>query len=206
MSKKHSATQDRKARIEAVRAEQAAQDRKRKIIIAAVTIPVIVIIALSTFLVIKNANDATKIDGLQTYPNLSRNHVTTPVKYPQVPPVGGDHAPVWLNCGVYRAPVANENAVHSMEHGAVWVTYQPTLPASQVKMLEALAKGQQYMIVSPYPGLPAPVVASAWGKQVQLTGADDPRLQKFINAYRQGPQTPEPGAACTGGVGTPVVQ
>lgn len=206
MSKKHTATVDRKARIEAVRAEQAAQDRKRKIIVAAITIPVLLIIALSTALVIKNASDATKIDGLKTYTGLSRTHVTTPVTYPQVPPVGGDHAPVWLNCGVYRSAVPNENAVHSMEHGAVWITYQPTLPASQVKMLEALAKGQQYMIVSPYPGLPAPVVASAWGKQVYLTGADDPRLQKFIKAYLQGPQTPEPGAACVGGVGTPVVQ
>ena len=206
MSKKHHATEDRKARIEAVRAEQAAKERKRKIIIASVTVPVLLIIAGSTYLVIKNASDQTKIDGLKTYTNLSRNHVTTPVTYPQVPPVGGNHAPVWLNCGVYTAPVANENAVHSLEHGAVWITYQPSLPASQVATLKADAKNQLYVIVSPYPGLPAPVVASAWGKQVQLTGADDSRLEKFIKAYEQGPQTPEPGAACTGGVGTPVAQ
>jgi hypothetical protein len=56
------------------------------------------------------------------------------------------------------------------------------------------------MVLSPYPGLPAPVVASAWGKQLKLTGADDPRLAAFIREYRQGPQTPEPGAACTGGL------
>jgi Protein of unknown function (DUF3105) len=206
VSKKHHATQDRKARVEEMRREQAAQDRKRRLIVAAVTVPVLILIIVGTYLVIKNASDQTKIDGLKSYSNLSRNHVTTPVTYPQNPPVGGNHNPVWLNCGVYTSPVKNENAVHSLEHGAVWITYLPTLPAKQVAELDAAAKNQLYMIVSPYPGLPAPVVASAWGKQVRLTGADDPRLQKFIKAYEEGPQTPEPGAACTNGTGTPIQQ
>jgi len=206
VSKKHPATIDRKAKIEAVRQEQAAKERKRKIIIAAITIPILVLIIGGTAYAVLHANDATKIDGLKTYGNLSRNHVTTPVKYPQNPPVGGNHNPVWQNCGVYTSPIQNENGVHSLEHGAVWITYLPSLPAAQVAKLDAAAKGQLYILVSPYPGLPAPVVASAWGKQVYLTGADDSRLEKFIRAYEQGPQTPEPGASCTGGTGTPVVQ
>jgi hypothetical protein len=130
--------------------------------------------------------------------------VTTPVDYKQIPPVGGDHNPTWLNCGVYDAPVHNENAVHSMEHGAVWITYQPDLPADQVTKLQDAAKGQSYVIVSPYDGLPAPVVASAWGYQLKLDSASDPRLEQFIRTFEQGPQTPEPGAACVGGTGTPV--
>ena len=206
MSKKHHASQDRKARLEELRKEQAAQDRKRKLLIAGITIPVLLAIIIGTFLVIKNASDQTKIDGLKTYTGLTRNHVTTAPKYPQTPPVGGDHLAVWQNCGVYTAPIADGNGVHSLEHGAVWITYQPTLPAAQIAKLTATAKGQLYLLVSPYPNLPAPVVASAWGKQVYLDNADDPRLEKFIKAYEQGPQTPEPGAACTGGTGTPVTQ
>jgi hypothetical protein len=46
--------------------------------------------------------------------------------------------------------------------------------------------------------LSTPVVASAWGKQLRLKSVDDPKLQEFIRAYRKGPQTPEPGAPCTG--------
>lgn len=206
MSKKHHASQDRKARLEELRKEQAAQDRKRKLLIAGITIPVLLAIIIGTFLVIKNANDQTKIDGLKTYTGLTRNHVATAPKYPQTPPVGGDHLAVWQNCGVYTDPIADGNGVHSLEHGAVWITYQPTLPAAQIAKLAATAKGQLYLLVSPYPNLPAPVVASAWGKQVYLDNADDPRLEKFIKAYEQGPQTPEPGAACTGGTGTPVTQ
>lgn len=100
--------------------------------------------------------------GLQTFSNLSRNHVTGTVKYPQSPPVGGDHNAVWLNCGTYTSPVANENAVHSMEHGAVRITCQPTLSAADVTALHHAVGGQSHVVLSPYPGLPAPVVASAW--------------------------------------------
>jgi hypothetical protein len=59
------------------------------------------------------------------------------------------------------------------------------------------------VLVSPYPGLPAPVVASAWGVQEWFHTAGDPKLNDFVSKYRQGPQTPEPGAACTNGTGTP---
>jgi hypothetical protein len=141
--------------------------------------------------------------GVQTFANLSRDHVTGPVNYPQNPPVGGPHNPVWLNCGTYANPVANENAVHSLEHGAVWITYQPNLPAIQVSTLRGDAHGQASVVLSPYPDLPAPVVASAWGVQLRLSDTSDPRLNQFISFYQQGPQTPEPGAPCSGGVGSP---
>jgi hypothetical protein len=193
-----------------LRRAQAARDRRRRIgLIAGGLILVLAIGGIVTaFLVTADdSKDSTSasgaIAGVQTFGKLSQNHVTTKVKYPQTPPVGGDHNPVWLNCGIYSSPVPNENAVHDLEHGAVWITYQPTLPAADIAKLTALAKGQTYLTMSPYPGLPAPVVASAWSTQLKLTGADDPRLPAFIKKYKQGPQTPEPGSACTGGTGTP---
>ncbi len=129
--------------------------------------------------------------------------MTGTVNYPQVPPVGGDHYPIWLNCGIYTAPVTNENAVHSMEHGAVWITYQPSLSSSAVQTLQNLLHGHTYVILSPYPGLPDPVVISAWGVQLKVNSANDPRLAQFIAKYEQGPQTPELGSPCSGGTGTP---
>ena len=131
-------------------------------------------------------------------------HTQAVVDYEQTPPAGGEHNPVWQNCGYYDAPVGNENAVHSLEHGAVWITYSPDLPQDEVERLRDLARNQTYILVSPYEGLPSPVVASAWGKQLSVESAEDPDLESFIGAYRQGPETPEPGAACTGGIGQPV--
>ena len=130
-------------------------------------------------------------------------HTEGDVDYAQTPPAGGEHNPVWQNCGFYDEPVADENAVHSLEHGAVWITYSPDLSQDQVDQLRDRAHSQTYVLVSLYPDLPSPVVASAWGKQLRLESADDPDLERFVRAYRQGPQTPEPGAVCTGGIGQP---
>jgi hypothetical protein len=143
-----------------------------------------------------------QIDGLATYTDLSRDHVETEVDYPQTPPVGGAHDPAWLTCtgSVYEEPVRDENAVHSMEHGAVWVTYQPDLPEDQVQQLAAVVDGTPYSFMSPYPGIPSPVVLTAWGVQVGVDSASDPRVGEFVAEFANGPQTPEPGASCAGGV------
>ncbi len=189
-----------------MRRQQAIKDRNRRIGIVSGIVVVVLIVVGGVTAVIVHANTkapAVALTGVQTYKVASRNHVTTPVKYAQNPPVGGDHNPVWLNCGIYTSPVQNENAVHDLEHGAVWITYQPSLPKAEVNTLTKLVTGQTYLDLSPYPGDPAPVVASAWGLQLKLQSASDPRLAEFVKKYKQGPQTPEPGAACTGGTGTP---
>jgi hypothetical protein len=171
--------------------------------IAAIAVIVLLVGGLIAYFVTRPSTQAAQPQGVQTFSNLSRNHVTGTVTYPQTPPVGGNHSAVWLNCGTYTSPVANENAVHSMEHGAVWITYQPTLPATGVTALQHAVAGHSYVVLSPYSGLPSPVVASAWGVQLKLATASDPRLAQFIAYYEQGPQTPEHGSACTGGTGTP---
>ena len=128
-------------------------------------------------------------------------HTEATVNYEQSPPAGGEHNPVWQNAGFYDEPIPNETAVHTLEHGAVWITYQPDLPQAQKNEIRRLVEGQTCMLASPYPGLDSPIVASAWGKQLRLEDADSPDLESFVRAYRQGEQTPEPGAACTGGTG-----
>jgi hypothetical protein len=134
---------------------------------------------------------------------VEQGHTEGEVEYAQSPPAGGEHNPVWQNAGFYSEPISDENAVHTLEHGAVWITYSPDLPQGQQDRIRDLVSDQECMVASPYEGLDAPVVASAWGLQLRLEEAGDPDLERFIRAYRQGPQAPEPGAACTGGVGQP---
>jgi transcriptional regulator with XRE-family HTH domain len=145
----------------------------------------------------------TPPEGVKSFEVTSREHIEGNLDYAQNPPVGGNHNPVWQNCGYYAEPIRDENGVHSMEHGAVWITYSPDLPRNEVERLRGLAQNQLYVLVSPYEGLPSPVVASAWGKQLRLESVSDPDLGRFIRTYSQGPQAPEPGAPCTGGVGQP---
>ena len=144
------------------------------------------------------------LDGMVSYSNLPRNHSEAPQQYPQMVPVGGVHSSVWQNCGIYDQPVRNENAVHSLEHGAVWLAYRPDLPAAAVETLRSLARGHDHVLLAPFPDLPHAVVATAWGLQLPVEDASDPRLPLFVTRYENGPQTPEPGAVCSGGTGTPI--
>lgn len=141
------------------------------------------------------------VEGVEEFEVASgvNNHTPDPVDYEQDPPAGGEHNPVWQNAAFYEEPIRNENAVHTLEHGAVWITYSPDLPQDQIATIQEIVEGQDCLLASPYPGLDSPVVASAWGAQVRLEGADDPNLERFINSYRKGPQSPEPGATCSGG-------
>lgn len=186
-----------RAAAEAARKRQA---RQRTIIGLVAGLALVVLVAV--LVISRNGGGGGDIAGLMTFEGKGRKHVTTPVDYPEIPPVGGDHSPVPQTCGAYAEPVPDEQGVHSMEHGAVWITYRPDLAAEQVERLRSRAD-QSHVLVSPYPDLPSPVVASAWQRQVRLDSADDPRLERFVAEYRQGPQTPEPGAACTG-TGTPL--
>jgi hypothetical protein len=141
-------------------------------------------------------------DGVLTWSGtLSRTHVTTKVSYPMHPPVGGNHNPVWLDCNgdVYTQPVQDENAVHALEHGAVWVTYTAKASKADVDALAAKVKQTPYSLMSPYANQSAPLILSAWGHQVAVKSAKDPEVDTFFQTYVQGQQTPEPGASCTGG-------
>jgi len=145
---------------------------------------------------------------------LGHNHFPGPVTYSVSPPVGGDHNAVWANCGVYDQPLPSERAVHDLEHGAVWITYQPSLPRAEVAQLRSFEarqsvvdhKGSRYIDLSPYPGLSSPIVISSWGFQLRVSSPSDPRLQSFVDTFRVNANTtPEFGGPCTGGVGTPLL-
>jgi hypothetical protein len=207
--KRSQENQDRQARLAAIQAEQRAGERKRNALIFGGIGAVILAVILAVTLVIVNqvqvnqqreAAASQPIDGIQEYPDVTFNHVEGEVEYEQSPPVGGDHSPTWTNCGVYTEPVPNVNSVHSMEHGAVWITYNPDIGAAEIEKLTELVGTRSYVLLSPYPDLETPIAASAWGLQLTVDSADDTRLATFLDKYIQGEQTREPGAACSGGI------
>jgi hypothetical protein len=205
-------TPSRQEKVAALKHEQSVAQRKRKIGIAAawsavLVLVVVVVLVITTSGTPKNASASTAtpsaIAGVQTFPNQTAQHVTGTVAYDPLPPVGGDHSVTLLNCGVYSENVPNENAVHSLEHGAVWITYDAsTITGDQLATLRK-AIPSTYAILSPFVGLPTSVVASAWGAQLDLTDPADPRLAAFITAYRGAATAPEPGSPCTGGLDGP---
>jgi len=127
-------------------------------------------------------------------------HADGHIDYGLHPPAGGLHNPIWWNCGFYDQPVRDENVGHDLEHGAVWISYAPDLPADQVEVIHDLVRGNPKTLAAPYEDLPtgAPVAVTAWARQLRLGSADDPRLAEFVARYQDGDQAPEAGASCTG--------
>lgn len=148
-------------------------------------------------------NDLPRLAAVRTFDYAGGDHTSDPVTYAQTPPAGGPHDPAWEDCGVYAEPIRNENAVHSLEHGTVWVTYRPGLAPVDVGRLRTLlgTVPSRKTILSPYDGLPAPVVVTVWNAQLDLTGAGDSRLPLFLDFYGDGHTAPEGSvASCAGGV------
>ena len=76
------------------------------------------------------------------------------------------------------------------------------MPADQVNILRDLAR-EDYVLVIPYPGLRAPVVATAWRNQLELEGTEDPCLREFVNQFRVRKTAPRSGNGCNNGRGQP---
>lgn len=150
-----------------------------------------------------NQDPSGKIQGVEKADyNNARGHVTAVqrVAYDKSPPFGGPHDEIWADCNgrVYAAAVRNENMVHPLEHGAVWIAYNPDqIKDDALTKLRGRAEGQPYTMMSPYPGLDRPISLQSWGHQLKLDSADDPRIDQFIRALRQNEYThPEVGARC----------
>lgn len=174
-------------------------------------VALVLLVAGLFYLGLQNQGAPTgNIEGLVTLPDPGRGHVDGDIGYGEPVPAGGPHNPNWLNCGIYEEPVRAENAIHSMEHGAVWLTYSPGLPTDQVEILRDIVRnersrlGTALIVLSPQPDLPAPIVAAAWRVRLELEDPLDERLQLFLTRYQNGPFTPERGADCTfSGIGEP---
>lgn len=153
---------------------------------------------LALTLILASCGSKADLSAVKTFNYTSGEHQEGQIDYTEHPPVGGKHNPRWQKCGVYTAPLYDQYAVHSLEHGAVWITYLPTISADDLAKLKADVDGRSYTLLSPYAGQTSPVVMSAWNAQLSLDSATDPRISAFLSKYEQGATAPERGAACDG--------
>lgn len=142
--------------------------------------------------------------------------------YPTTPPASGPHADVPLPAGVYDSMTLSDlfRSIHSLEHGASVIWYDPAAPAEDVarlidyydRRLQDAEVGQDRVIVAPYdfPGdaggiLPegTQLALVAWHRLRTCAGVDLAVAFDFTSRYSfpttagqdyQG-EAPEPGGA-----------
>jgi hypothetical protein len=178
---------------------------------ALIVIGVVAVAAALWFFFFRNVTPATaasgEIEELIAFPNLQAGHEEGFLNYDRYPPAGGIHSPHWWNAGIYDEQIPVEKAVHTLEHGAVWITYHPAdLTPEEIETLRSLVRGRTCTLLSPgiYGGQTSKVSAVAWGYAIDTEDVNDPRLGSFIARFERSPQAPEPGAACSNDEGTPI--
>lgn len=193
------------------RVETPARGRpKQSFNLGLVLIGLVAVVAAVWFFVFRGsgpvAAESGEIEGLQTFTAL-QGHEEGFLNYDRYPPAGGIHSPHWWNAGIYDEQIPVEKAVHTLEHGGVWITYHPadTTP-EEIETLRTLVRGRTCTSLSPgiYGGQSSKVSIVAWGYALDVEDVTDPRLPRFIAQFEQGPQAPEPGAACSNDEGEPI--
>ena len=106
---------------------------------------------------------------------------------------GGMHDRRPLTAGFYEAQIADGAAIHALEHGLIWIAYQPDLVTPEdIEALRGLQdRFSRDVVVSPRPQNESPVAALSWGRILRLDFADDDLLNGFVRSNRD--RSPEPG-------------
>lgn len=188
----------RQAKAEALERRRKAERRER--IVRRLGILALALFALWFFFIRGGVPDEIRGHRIEHYSTSAGNptHVDTPVQYDMSPPVSGQHAATPAQCGTYGAALPNENLVHSLEHGAVAVLYEPTVAQEEVRQIEELvASYDSHTISAPYEGeMETPIAVAAWANVMRLDTFEEEAVTDFVDAFRAGGQAPEAFQDC----------
>src|SRR5258708_10152180 len=110
-------------------------------------------VALGFWLLKSSEKQTANLPG-QTFPNLGQEHITqasTDHKpYNSNPPTSGPHWPQPANWGAYSTTQADEQMVHNLEHGGIWISYKPgRVDKNTINPLDDFAMRYPLIIVEP---------------------------------------------------------
>jgi hypothetical protein len=149
-----------------------------------------VVAAVVLFVLLQGSGSGSALG--RTVPQLHGEHAP-PYAYNSSPPTSGNHLVNPSPSGHLGEPLIKESVVHNMEHGSVVLWYQPGDPklAGDVNRL-VRELGNTCLVAGTYGDMTFTIVATVWGRMLELDRFDEPLLREFVQAYR-GEQGPEAG-------------
>lgn len=152
------------------------------------------------------------VAGTEEFPIVGRTHLAsgTPGSgYNSNPPTSGNHWAAPVKEGVYDKLLADEQLIHNLEHGYVWVSYVPcgedgkvaTISANVkcaskdvVAELKKIVEADSWKVVlAPRDKNETMIALAAWGRLLKFDDSNYDKMKDFIKTYRnRGPEkTPE---------------
>jgi len=116
--------------------------------------------------------------------------VGQPIAYASYPPTSGTHWEAPASWGFHTEPVADEYAVHNLEHGGVVASYN-NINADEVAKLRTLLAsyprdkyGEVKLVIRPYDKVASgTIVLTAWNWIDVLSAYDEARVRAFMDAH-----------------------
>lgn len=166
---------------------------KKSLVRYGLRIIMVAVIGYSIFLLAQSAGPDGK-DFSVAYSIQGRDHIAdgeTHPPYNSNPPSSGSHYAVPARGGFYEEFLPDEQAIHNLEHGDVWIAYRPGIGDNAKKTLKSFAG--QYIVVSPRPENEGDVSLVAWGRvdtfDIENEFVDEGRIRDFIRRYdNRGPE------------------
>ena len=132
-----------------------------------------------------------------------RNHINVGAAHPAYnsnPPTSGWHYEDWKQKGVYKEQQPDENLIHNLEHGYIWISYRPDTATEIVKQLENFYGFGKKIIVEPRKENDKLIALAAWNRldkfdsesKEKLNESELKRIGDYIDAYIG--RGPEPNA------------
>ncbi len=142
--------------------------------------------------------DQNLLQNVQSFPSEGTEHVpeSAEVTYNTTPPTSGRHYATATPSGFYVEPRPPGNLVHSLEHGAVVIYYDPAKLTDEVRQsltrfVQAHRDPWASVVVVPNPNPDAAFVLTAWTKMLKLDSYDVPTVRAFLAEYLgRGPENP----------------
>ncbi|MBI3631826.1 MAG: DUF3105 domain-containing protein [Candidatus Vogelbacteria bacterium] len=128
----------------------------------------------------------------QSFPIQGQVHIAIGATHPEYnsnPPTSGWHYAEAADWDVYKKELPDEQLVHNLEHGGIWISYK-NISTTTINQIENVVRGQLKIIVTPRAKNDSPIVLASWGRLEKLQTFDEVKIREFINANRN--KSPEP--------------
>lgn len=129
----------------------------------------------------------------QEFENQGQTHIQPDASHPAYnsnPPTSGWHWAQPANWGVYDKPLVDEQAVHNLEHGGIWISYKDIDSETQANLEKIARANSGSVILSPRETNESKIVLASWTRMEKLDTYDQAKILEFIKRNKN--NSPEP--------------
>jgi len=111
---------------------------------------------------------------------------TTELAVTSMPPTSGPHFGQVASAGLRDEEIPDGHLVHNLEHGDIWISYNPRISEDTISQLKQFLDGK--VVITPRSENEQDIVLAAWGRldsfNIDESGLPVERIEDFIKRYK----------------------